>query len=520
MALPDEQQDLDFKARLADWKWRDSLCRKRYGQIVTFKEDERKQQDEKAARRAAGVSAETEASKNSATAAVVAVVVGTTLIRFGGRALLASFLGLDLISDLGIKDNIDEALAYADSVGDLKIFAFIAAFVASKVFLLDFITITLAISSGILFGGVLEGAAISSLATLGSLLAFVLSRTLLQDRVQGTIEKQPVARGLAKVVEEDGFKTVFVFRLAPIIPALPLGAYPYIYGTTKLKPQTFCAGYFLGSLKPYLLDSYIGVLSKQVLDGDTMDSSKDLILIVGLAVLVLVGTFATEIAQESWDAVRLEIEADAEAREEAELLGDVEKPVDSGWKIGPVDVTGVRDGMVALVPEEIRMEFALVSSKLGQFNDDRFELAVKETVVNLREKELNNDEQETFDLSSIFRKKGKEEAEPVSGDLSELAEWSIAGPWWRQLLEKALFPGSVLAGLSRKFNNYPTTIEKLDQIIEGVDRRQTEAGEKVTGTDGSTQQSEVVNRTSIKTRLKLAEARLAEVKEQLAKMEE
>ena len=32
-----------------------------------------------------------------------------------------------------------------------------------------------------------------------------------------------------QVVEEDGFRTVFVLRLAPILP-LPLASYPYIYG--------------------------------------------------------------------------------------------------------------------------------------------------------------------------------------------------------------------------------------------------------------------------------------------------
>ena len=38
------------------------------------------------------------------------------------------------------------------------------------------------------------------------------------------------------MVEEDGFKTVFVLRLAPILP-IPLGAYSYVYGTSKLNPN-------------------------------------------------------------------------------------------------------------------------------------------------------------------------------------------------------------------------------------------------------------------------------------------
>ena len=58
----------------------------------------------------------------------------------------------------------------------------------------------------------------------------------------------------------------------------------------------FAPAMFLGSFKPYLLDSYLGVFSKQLLDGDALDSSKDLLLLVGLGVLVLVGVFATELA--------------------------------------------------------------------------------------------------------------------------------------------------------------------------------------------------------------------------------
>ena len=84
--------------------------------------------------------------------------------------------------------------------------------------------------------------------------------------MEESIAKQPVARALAKVVEEDGFKTVFVLRLSPLLP-IPLGTYAYIYGASALNPLAFCSATFLGSLKPYLIDSYLGVFSKQILDG-------------------------------------------------------------------------------------------------------------------------------------------------------------------------------------------------------------------------------------------------------------
>lgn len=246
------------------WQSREEFARGSFRALISFKEDARETAEKRAARRQEGKSSEGEATKSAFVASAAAVLLGATLLRFGGRAALVSVLGLDIVADLGIGDQIDQVLQYAEQAGGWTVVAFIGAWMIAKVFLIDVIAIALAFSSGILFGGVLEGALISAVgATLGSLIALSLSRGLLQERVAGFIQKRPVARGLAKVVEADGFKTVFVLRLSPVLP-IPTGSYPYIYGTSKLSPLTFAAGYFLGSLKPYLLDAYLGVLSKQV----------------------------------------------------------------------------------------------------------------------------------------------------------------------------------------------------------------------------------------------------------------
>ena len=249
------------------WQSREEFARGSFRALISFKEDARETAEKRAARRQEGKSSEGEATKSAFVASAAAVLLGATLLRFGGRAALVSALGLDIVADLGIGDQIDQVLQYAEQAGGWTVVAFIGAWMIAKVFLIDVIAIALAFSSGILFGGVLEGALISAVgATLGSLIALSLSRGLLQERVAGFIQKRPVARGLAKVVEADGFKTVFVLRLSPVLP-IPTGSYPYIYGTSKLSPLTFAAGYFLGSLKPYLLDAYLGVLSKQVRAG-------------------------------------------------------------------------------------------------------------------------------------------------------------------------------------------------------------------------------------------------------------
>ena len=110
-----------------------------------------------------------------------------------------------------------------------------------------------------------------------------------------------------------------MLRLSPVLP-IPTGSYPYIYGTSKLDPLTFAGGYFLGSMKPYLLDAYLGIFSKQVIDGAVLDESKDLILLVGLGALVLVGVFATELAGETVRSNAL-IDAIEAGEDVSEILG-------------------------------------------------------------------------------------------------------------------------------------------------------------------------------------------------------
>jgi hypothetical protein len=77
---------------------------------------------------------------------------------------------------------------------------------------------------------------------------------------------------------------------------------------SNLSPPT---SIFLGSLKPYLLDSYLGVFGKQVVDGTAMDGGlQDALLLIALGVSVLIGVFASQLANETWDSINEEIEID------------------------------------------------------------------------------------------------------------------------------------------------------------------------------------------------------------------
>jgi hypothetical protein len=107
---------------------------------------------------------------------------------------------------------------------------------------------------------------------------------------------------------------------------IPIGFYNYIYGVTNVPYFDFAGGIFLGSLKPYLLDSYLGVFGKQVVDGTANQQGglQDIILLAALGFSVLIGVFASELAGETWDSVKIEIDAEEKKKKENQSPEDVD----------------------------------------------------------------------------------------------------------------------------------------------------------------------------------------------------
>jgi len=62
-------------------------------------------------------------------------------------------------------------------------------------------------------------------------------------------------------------KSIATIRLAPLAP-IPIGGYNYIYGAlTNVTLPQFVGGIFIGGLKPYTLDSFIGVAGIDLVSG-------------------------------------------------------------------------------------------------------------------------------------------------------------------------------------------------------------------------------------------------------------
>jgi cbb3-type cytochrome oxidase subunit 3 len=106
------------------------------------------------------------------------IAVSATVLRLGGRTAFVQMLGLDFVTGTGIKTQVNDFVDFFHSMGDVTQYAAIfLAWLAAKAFCVDAATIVLALSSGVLFGGILQGTAVSVVcSSTASLCVFFVSR--------------------------------------------------------------------------------------------------------------------------------------------------------------------------------------------------------------------------------------------------------------------------------------------------------------------------------------------------------
>ena len=279
------------------------------------------------------------------TAGVVAIA--GVILRLGGRGALVSALGLDFATDT---ETVQQIQSFVDAIGPNSIgafsyLAFLGCWTIAKVFCIDAVTIILALSSGIVFGGVLPGTAVSVIcSTLASSVNFLLARTTLREKTQKIIAKKPAFRAVDRACskEGNGLKTVLTLRLSPLLP-IPVAAYPYLYGASSMSIFDFIVGTALGSIKPYALDSYLGTLalgSVQTTKNGMSSApasediwNNDTVLLVILGVVLLVGSLATQVASSAWTEAQREMEEEDARRAEAVAVAGIDISATNGMDV-------------------------------------------------------------------------------------------------------------------------------------------------------------------------------------------
>eukprot|EP01040_Poterioochromonas_malhamensis_P001898 gene1898-2031_t len=233
------------------------------------------------------------------------------ILRFGSRFTLAELVGLNFLDEKLIAQ-LNSFITFFQSLGQEKFLLLFAGWFLAKLTCIDYLSIILAIGSGILLENVWIATITSILcSTIASFLLFTAARLYLGEDVQKDIAKRPIIRALDRSLKQNGFKTVFSLRISPVIP-IPIAAYNYMYALSSVSALDFIAGVGLGSVKPYLLDSYLGsFLGTSLLSGEgnlNMKANEWMTFGV-IAVILLVGTFASQLVSSTWKEIQEELKS-------------------------------------------------------------------------------------------------------------------------------------------------------------------------------------------------------------------
>ena len=101
-------------------------------------------------------------------------------------------------------------------------------------------------------------------ATIGASLAFLITRYAARERIRRLLETRRNLAAIDKAVAEEGWKTVALLRLSPLIP---FNLQNYLFGVTAIPFPHFVAATFVGIFPGTALYTYLGALGNALGDG-------------------------------------------------------------------------------------------------------------------------------------------------------------------------------------------------------------------------------------------------------------
>ena len=169
-------------------------------------------------------------------------------------------LGLAVISwhfqKLPFQKAIQDGLAQIAPLGPISPSAYLGVYILGSVLFLPCFPLTL--GAGFLFG-FSRGFAIASVSsTIGAITAFVVSRYVARSWLVGRMERNPDFRAIDRAVIREGWKVVFLSRLASI---LPYNLVNYVFGLTGIPLGRFALATWVGRLPITGLHTYVGSLA-------------------------------------------------------------------------------------------------------------------------------------------------------------------------------------------------------------------------------------------------------------------
>ncbi len=204
----------------------------------------------------------------------------------------AGVLALFFLTDL--KQGLQEALRYVDSLGAWGPVAFVLVYVLACVFLLPGSVLTL--GAGALFG-LWQGTLLVSLASIsGATTAFLIGRHFARDWVEGRLAAFPKFSAINHAVAQDGWKVVLLTRLSPAFPFVLLN---YAYGLTRVSLKDYVLASWVGMLPGTVLFVYLGSLASAGAQAEGKSTAQWVLLAVGLLATIAVTVMITQRARQA-----------------------------------------------------------------------------------------------------------------------------------------------------------------------------------------------------------------------------
>lgn len=133
--------------------------------------------------------------------------------------------------------------------------------------------------SGLVFGFIAVPVVLLG-STLGSVLAFLLSRYLFRSRFLEMVERRPVWGALVDAINAEGWRLVGLLRLASLVPGTVTN---YLLGVTRIGLWPYTLATLFGLLPQTFLFVYIGAAGKMALEDLAKSPLNMALLVVGLA---------------------------------------------------------------------------------------------------------------------------------------------------------------------------------------------------------------------------------------------
>jgi uncharacterized membrane protein YdjX (TVP38/TMEM64 family) len=166
-----------------------------------------------------------------------------------------------------------------------------AAYVFTAVLALPIAGVTLIVGGTYGMGG---GLAVALPVELfGAFVAFMVGRRYLREKIERRFADDHRFTAIDRAIGADGFRIATLLRLSPI---LPFGAANYALSTTSMRPGTYLAATFVGTLPGTLLYLYVGAMAKEGVGGGT---ETQVMWWGGLAASVIALVVITKVAREA-----------------------------------------------------------------------------------------------------------------------------------------------------------------------------------------------------------------------------